>query len=313
MSKLYGIVYNPCNNNTKIYNEENITSSLLKTKGISTRIRIYNVNILEIVLSVIKKYSLNVKIFVGLWTELYPRPDNEGDDLSKDGRITQLDTLEDILARYGTGNIESISLTNEGFLRASQANLSQAMRDAAIEKMKMLVDLTRTKISRISSYIPPIGICEAPTFFLDRYNNSFNIHAYILLMKRLDFVGINVHPIYTYGVVSPTIAYTWTNNMYLEVKQRLNTYLPNIKDIIVSEVGMPTSGIIYGNAFQTRIAKDYMNLIVTNFSKNNVKYYWFSLFDNSAKSSEFERKWGIYEMNYNISRNQYDMPLKYSV
>ncbi|WP_230690811.1 hypothetical protein, partial [Streptococcus pneumoniae] len=78
--------------------------------------------------------------------------------------------LEDVLTKYGTENIEAISLTNEGFLRTYQANLSQEMRDNAIEKMKYLVDLTKTKIGRLTKNIPPIGICEAPTFFLDRYN-----------------------------------------------------------------------------------------------------------------------------------------------
>ena len=95
----------------------------------------------------------------------------------------------------------------------------------------------------------------------------------------------------------------------------MNKYLPNIKDIIISEVGMPTDGFLVTDtvSFTTALAKEYMTKISKKCFDNKIKYYWFAAFDNSSKDSFFEQKWGLFTMEYDIKTNKYIMNQKYSI
>ena len=293
--KLYGMNIALFNNKTSpnILNESNVRNVLYKIKDITPIIKTYNTSAVDILLKIITTDKLNMKVFINIWTEVY---------ISKTILDSKIDVLIDIIKKYGTLNIDAISLTNEGFLRGgqySQEDSNKGLLNIASGINRIRKELQTIKFNGNLITIPPIGICETVGFFNNRYNNFYDLNKYVYLMQRLDFIGVNIHPIYDTGsYILPNHAVNIVMSSYNKIKDNINKNYPNIKDIMITEVGMPTEGtLIQDVSFTKAKAKEFMKKITREMFNKNIKYYWFSAFDNTGKAGElFENKWGLFTM-----------------
>jgi len=304
--KLYGMNISLFNNKTSpdILNESNIRQVLYKIKDITPIIKTYNTSAIDLLLKIINTDKLNMKIFINIWTEV---------GISKTLLDSKIDDLMNIFKKYGTLNIDAISLTNEGFLRGQQyppeySNNGLATISIAVNRIKR--ELETIKFNEKLVTIPPIGICETLGFFNNRYNNFYDLGKYVYLMQRLDFIGVNIHPIYDTGsYIPPDHAVNIVMSSYDKIKDNINKNYPNIKDIMITEVGMPTEGTLNIDtiSFSKAKAKEFMKRITREMFNKNIKYYWFSAFDNTGKAGDlFETKWGLFTM-----KNDPKNPTKY--
>ena len=279
---------------SNILTESNIRQVLYKIKDITPIIKMYNTVGLDLLLKIINTDKLNIKIFINIWTDV---------DISKTLLDSKIDSLIDIIKKYGTLNIDAISLTNEGFLRGGaypQSIANNGLMNIASAINRIRRELQTTKFNGKLITIPPIGICETLGFFNNRYNNFYDLNKYVYLMKRLDFIGVNIHPIYDTGsYILPNHAVNIVMSSYNTIKNKINKNYPNIKDIMITEVGMPTEGTLNIDtvSFTKAKAKEFMKRITQEMFNKNIKYYWFSAFDNTGKAGElFENKWGLFTM-----------------
>jgi len=294
--KFYGMSISFFNNKKTpdILNDSSVLDVLNKIKDITPIIKLYNTTYIDMLLRIITTNKLNLKVFINIWTDVKN---------SKTLLDSNIDVLIDIIKKYGTLNIDAISLSNEAFLRGkkySKEDGDNGLLNIANGINRIREELKTIKFNGKSITIPQIGICETEGFFTNRHNNFYNLDKYRYLMQRLDFIGANIHPMYHVGShIIPDTSVDETMKTYNRIKDSINKNYPNIKDIMITEVGLPTEGVL-GNKnvpFTKEKTKEYMKKITQEMFNQNIKYYWFSGFDSGGKVGPlFEKKWGLFTM-----------------
>jgi hypothetical protein len=138
-------------------------------------------------------------------------------------------------------------------------------------------------------------------------------------IRNLDFVGINMHPIY-YSRLNPSMsgdAIDWWDSHEYNF-DRCRSGILGVKsnmEIIIAEVGWPTAGTMYGShTFTTAQQRTYINTAINWCKRRNIKFYWHSMFDNEAqKDGIYSQSWGLFKSHYNKTTNLWDLSPKYSI
>ena len=193
-----------------------------------------------------------------------------------------------------------------------------------LRSMNNYVNLIRTTIRTINpSYsIPPIGYIDGNKFFSNNFNYErpfFNITTMVQFIRNLDFIGVNMHPIY-HSAFDPSTtgnAIDWWNSSEYNFN-RLRTNVLKVKssmDIIITEVGWPTAGIMYGqHTFTPQQQRTYINTAINWCKQKNIKFYWHSMFDNKAqKDGIYSQSWGLFNSSYNKVTKLWNLSPKYSI
>lgn len=196
--------------------------------------------------------------------------------------------------------------------------------NSIVRSMNNYVNLIRTRIRDInSSYvIPPIGYIDGNKFFSNNFNMErrfFGPNTMRQFIQNLDFIGINMHPIY-FDLFDPSIngnAIKWwdTNEHNFDNCVKSIRSIKPTMDIMIAEVGWPTDGLMYGShRFRIHQQRTYINTTISWLKRRNIKFYWHSMFNNKAQiDGLYSQSWGIFKSDYNKVTNLWDLSPKYNI
>lgn len=326
--KIYGLTFSYRSLSPSDVNKESITRLLKIVDKHTDRMRLYNTDDLSLILQIIREEKLSLKLLVGLWTNVSEKiKDDSGEviDANREQRSTQLANLRLALQEHGSKNILGISLTNEGFYRTTYiSDFDKKDAEMGLRRMIYLADRINKIVKDLKLSEIPLGICEVPDFITNKFNNIFDVNhsetnknLYNIFIRKLDFIGVNLHPLYTIGSsITPEESRRIVLDDYDKLKKMINNNYSNIKSLIISEVGFPTGGSLNSKGAKSKFTvenqKKYFNMMINDMKDRNIPYYWFSAFDNNPRTPEFESNWGLYRITKK-GPNDYDIKLKYNI
>jgi hypothetical protein len=123
------------------------------------------------------------------------------------------------------------------------------------------------------------------------------------LVDEVDIVSVNIYP-YWDGIDIST-ADTYTIQRYNEI-----VAISKGKPVIISELGWPTAGPVYGHAVPSPAnAKIYGEKMRSWAADNTIQYFWFEAFDENWKTEGgVGPHWGIWDSNGTIKYPFQDIP-----
>ena len=288
-------------------------------------------------MEVIHKHNLNIKVLMGLnlvYKKLKTDPSTNYTTI-EDRNIERLNSLISVIQTYGTSKIIGINIANETFLEYSKGfgretdpvtilNPDWMTPTAIVNSMNNYVNLIRSRIRSISATysIPPIGYVDGNKFFANNFNYDrpfFPINIMQAFLRNLDFIGVNMHPIY-YGLFDPSTngnAINWWDSHEYNFN-RIKTNVLRVKptmDIIIAEVGWPTAGTMYGShTFTMQQQRTYINTAINWCKRQNIKFYWHSMFDNQTQiDGVYSQSWGLFYCNFDKITQLWNLSPKYSM
>ena len=92
----------------------------------------------------------------------------------------------------------------------------------------------------------------------------------------------------------------------------MRAYKSNL-DVYVSEIGWPTSGRMGPNTFTFTQHKQWIETINNWAITNNIKTFWFSVYDNTDKPDEHSTNFGLFNSYYDKSTKIWNLSPKYNI